>query len=100
MRVRRGRGGETDRRTDGVLVGLNPYVVLGSAVVGLLVGLTGAGGGALMTPMPRARRRFLLVMMIVLPDFRPTRCAQANELISTPRTAPRCSRLLIRQGER
>jgi len=24
---------------------LNPYIVLGSAVVGLLVGLTGAGGG-------------------------------------------------------
>jgi uncharacterized membrane protein YfcA len=34
-----------------VLVDLNPYVVLGSAIVGLLVGLTGAGGGALMTPM-------------------------------------------------
>ena len=32
-------------------MGLNGYVVLGSAVVGLLVGLTGAGGGALMTPM-------------------------------------------------
>jgi len=32
-------------------MGLNVYVVLGSAVVGLLVGLTGAGGGALMTPM-------------------------------------------------
>ena len=30
---------------------LSLYVVLGSAVVGLLVGLTGAGGGALMTPM-------------------------------------------------
>jgi uncharacterized membrane protein YfcA len=30
---------------------LNPYIVLGSAVVGMLVGLTGAGGGALMTPM-------------------------------------------------
>jgi hypothetical protein len=30
---------------------MNPYVVLGSAIVGLLVGLTGAGGGALMTPM-------------------------------------------------
>jgi hypothetical protein len=29
----------------------DPYIVLGSAVVGLLVGLTGAGGGALMTPM-------------------------------------------------
>jgi uncharacterized membrane protein YfcA len=32
-------------------MGLDLYVVLGSAVVGLLVGLTGAGGGALMTPM-------------------------------------------------
>src|SRR5215472_17307753 len=32
-------------------MGLSLYVVLGSAVVGLLVGLTGAGGGALMTPM-------------------------------------------------
>ena len=30
---------------------IQPYIVLGSAVVGLLVGLTGAGGGALMTPM-------------------------------------------------
>src|SRR5262249_20387499 len=30
---------------------LDPYIVLGSAVVGLLVGLTGAGGGALMTPV-------------------------------------------------
>src|ERR1700720_3524736 len=32
-------------------MGLNIYVVLGSAVVGLLVGLAGAGGGSLMTPM-------------------------------------------------
>lgn len=30
---------------------MNTDIVLGSAVVGLLVGLTGAGGGALMTPM-------------------------------------------------
>ena len=30
---------------------LDPFIVLGSAVVGLLVGMTGAGGGALMTPM-------------------------------------------------
>src|SRR5580692_666293 len=30
---------------------LNPYIVLGSALVGFLVGMTGAGGGALMTPM-------------------------------------------------
>jgi uncharacterized membrane protein YfcA len=32
-------------------VHVDPYIVLGSAVVGLLVGTTGAGGGALMTPM-------------------------------------------------
>jgi uncharacterized membrane protein YfcA len=30
---------------------VEPFIVLGSAVVGFLVGLTGAGGGALMTPM-------------------------------------------------
>ncbi len=30
---------------------IDPYIVLGSAIVGMLVGLTGAGGGALMTPM-------------------------------------------------
>jgi uncharacterized membrane protein YfcA len=30
---------------------LNGYLIIGSAIVGLLVGMTGAGGGALMTPM-------------------------------------------------
>jgi uncharacterized membrane protein YfcA len=32
-------------------VSIDPYIVLGSAIVGFLVGMTGAGGGALMTPM-------------------------------------------------
>jgi uncharacterized protein len=32
-------------------VHIDPYIIIGSAVVGLLVGATGAGGGALMTPM-------------------------------------------------
>jgi hypothetical protein len=32
-------------------VNIDRYIVLGSAVIGFLVGLTGAGGGALMTPM-------------------------------------------------
>jgi uncharacterized protein len=42
----------TCRRPIGRLqVHVDPYIVLGSAVVGLLVGITGAGGGALMTPM-------------------------------------------------
>ena len=47
-----------DRRLDGDLevrtwLGpeLDPMMILGSAAVGLLVGMTGAGGGALMTPM-------------------------------------------------
>jgi uncharacterized protein len=30
---------------------VDPYIILGAAVVGFLVGMTGAGGGALMTPM-------------------------------------------------
>jgi uncharacterized protein len=30
---------------------IDPYLILGAAIVGLLVGMTGAGGGALMTPM-------------------------------------------------
>jgi uncharacterized protein len=30
---------------------VDPYIVLGSAIIGFLVGMTGAGGGALMTPM-------------------------------------------------
>jgi uncharacterized membrane protein YfcA len=39
--------------SNGILAAMHvdPYIVLGSAVVGLLVGMTGAGGGALMTPM-------------------------------------------------
>jgi hypothetical protein len=45
-------------------VGLNPYVVLGSAVVGLLVGLTGAGGGALMTPAPDKYIRPVITFVI------------------------------------
>jgi uncharacterized membrane protein YfcA len=32
-------------------VHIDPYIVLGGAIIGLLVGMTGAGGGALMTPM-------------------------------------------------
>ena len=33
------------------IVQIDIYLVMGSAVVGFLVGMTGAGGGALMTPM-------------------------------------------------
>lgn len=40
---------------------IDPYIVLGSAIIGLLVGTTGAGGGALMTPM-------LILLFSVQPD--------------------------------
>ncbi len=33
------------------VIHIDPYIVLGSAIIGFLVGMTGAGGGALMTPM-------------------------------------------------
>ena len=66
---------------------LNPYIVLGSAVVGLLVGMTGAGGGALMTPMlillfgvkPSAAISSDLVAAVVMrPSGRPCTCARAR----------------------
>ena len=41
---------------------VDPYIVLGSAVIGFLVGMTGAGGGALMTPMLIKRLLRLLRM--------------------------------------
>ena len=51
-RVRPGPPGKLPVTTEGTdAMHIDPYIVLGSAVVGLLVGLTGAGGGALMTPM-------------------------------------------------
>jgi uncharacterized membrane protein YfcA len=42
---------QSQRRAATHIVHVDPYIVLGSAVVGFLVGMTGAGGGALMTPM-------------------------------------------------
>src|SRR5579875_2989938 len=47
------------------------YIVIGSAVVGLLVGLTGAGGGALMTPM-------LILMFSIKPS-----AAISSDLVAT-----------------
>src|SRR5438128_3366683 len=45
-----GRCAEPTSRAGGAMH-VDPYIILGSAVVGVLVGMTGAGGGALMTPM-------------------------------------------------
>jgi uncharacterized membrane protein YfcA len=50
---------------------VDPYLVLGSAIIGLLVGLTGAGGGALMTPM-------LILLFSVKPS-----AAISSDLVAT-----------------
>jgi uncharacterized membrane protein YfcA len=50
---------------------MNGFMVLGSAAVGVLVGLTGAGGGALMTPM-----------LILLFGVRPS-TAISSDLVAT-----------------
>jgi uncharacterized protein len=65
---------------------LNPYVVLGSAVVGLLVGLTGAGGGALMTPM-------LILMFNVKPA-----AAISSDLVAAVVMRPVGSLVHMRKG--
>jgi hypothetical protein len=69
-----------------LLVDLNPYVVLGSAVVGLLVGLTGAGGGALMTPM-----------LILLFNVKPS-AAISSDLVAAVVMRPVGSLVHMRRG--
>jgi len=67
-------------------VTLNPYIVLGSAVVGLLVGLTGAGGGALMTPM-------LILLFAVKPS-----AAISSDLVAAVLMRPVGASVHLRKG--
>ncbi len=65
---------------------MDPYIVLGSAVVGLLVGLTGAGGGALMTPM-------LILLFGVKPST-----AISSDLVAAVVMRPIGAAVHLRQG--
>src|SRR5262252_7134811 len=65
---------------------MNPYVILGSAVVGLLVGLTGAGGGALMTPM-----------LILLFNVKPS-AAISSDLVAAVLMRPFGAAVHLRKG--
>jgi uncharacterized protein len=65
---------------------LDAYIVLGSAVVGLLVGLTGAGGGALMTPM-----------LILLFGVQPT-AAISSDLVAAVLMRPVGAAVHLRKG--
>src|SRR5215472_793299 len=67
-------------------MGLSLYVVLGSAIVGLLVGLTGAGGGALMTPM-------LILLFSVKPST-----AISSDLVAAVVMRPVGALVHLRQG--
>jgi uncharacterized protein len=64
----------------------NPYIVLGSAVVGFLVGLTGAGGGALMTPM-------LILMFGITPST-----AISSDLVAAVLMRPVGAAVHLRKG--
>jgi uncharacterized membrane protein YfcA len=65
---------------------IDPYIVLGSAIVGLLVGLTGAGGGALMTPM-----------LILLFGIKPS-TAISSDLVAAVLMRPVGAVVHLRQG--
>jgi uncharacterized membrane protein YfcA len=65
---------------------VDPYIVLGSAVIGFLVGLTGAGGGALMTPM-------LILLFGVTPST-----AISSDLVAAVVMRPIGAAVHLRQG--
>jgi uncharacterized membrane protein YfcA len=65
---------------------MDPYIVLGSAVVGFLVGVTGAGGGALMTPM-------LILLFGVKPST-----AISSDLVAAVVMRPIGAAVHLRQG--
>ena len=65
---------------------VDPYIILGSVVVGLLVGLTGAGGGALMTPM-----------LILLFGVKPS-AAISSDLVAAVLMRPVGSAVHLRKG--
>ncbi len=65
---------------------MDPYIVLGSAVIGFLVGMTGAGGGALMTPM-------LILLFGVKPST-----AISSDLVAAVVMRPIGAAVHLRQG--
>ncbi len=65
---------------------MDPYIVLGSAVIGFLVGVTGAGGGALMTPM-------LILLFSVKPST-----AISSDLVAAVVMRPIGAAVHLRQG--
>src|SRR5947199_5511620 len=65
---------------------IDPYIILGAAIVGFLVGMTGAGGGALMTPM-------LILLFGVKPSS-----AISSDLVAAVMMRPVGSAVHLRKG--
>jgi uncharacterized membrane protein YfcA len=65
---------------------IDPYIILGSGIVGFLVGMTGAGGGALMTPM-------LILLFGVKPST-----AISSDLVAAVMMRPLGAAVHLRQG--
>ena len=65
---------------------VDPYIVLAAAIVGLLVGMTGAGGGALMTPI-----------LILLFSVKPT-AAISSDLVAAVFMRPVGAAVHLRRG--
>src|SRR5207253_8804490 len=65
---------------------VDPYIILGAAIIGFLVGMTGAGGGALMTPM-------LILLFHVQPDK-----AISSDLVAAVLMRPLGAAVHLRQG--
>jgi uncharacterized protein len=65
---------------------IDPFIVLGSAIIGFLVGMTGAGGGALMTPM-----------LILLFNVKPS-AAISSDLVAAVLMRPFGASVHLRKG--
>jgi uncharacterized protein len=65
---------------------IDPFIVLGSAIIGFLVGMTGAGGGALMTPM-------LILLFNVTPS-----AAISSDLVAAVLMRPFGAAVHLRKG--
>src|ERR1700759_3882572 len=65
---------------------IDPFIVLGSAIIGFLVGMTGAGGGALMTPM-----------LILLFNVKPS-AAISSDLVAAVLMRPFGAAVHLRKG--
>jgi uncharacterized membrane protein YfcA len=84
--LRRGAAGARSPSVELTAMHVDPFIVLGSAIIGFLVGMTGAGGGALMTPM-----------LILLFNVKPS-AAISSDLVAAVLMRPFGAAVHLRKG--